>query len=831
MPPRIRPLRNRLDHKHPDTRGTRLQQPGQQRTAPLVVEFVERERRHDTAVARRALHLEHVGATSDAIQSKHPVRPARLSSGPRMHVDAQHRRAGSARERPRRAGDACPAPEVDHAADGGCGRAKLLHDALDGEKVQRSVEQAESGPLAGSLECGASAEPVAALDIGRRQSPERPRHLREAKVRKVSRLQRGQPPSHALVVLWIVGLAHFASLYPHGHPAGTPERFPAGDTITLTPGLDRGSTPVKTGDQSGVAMKIRGAELVRQALEDEGVRFTFGIPGTHNIELYNALHQSDQITAVLVTDEQSAGFMADGVSRVSAQIGVVNLVPGAGVTHALSGIAEALLDNIPLVILACAIRGDTGRAYQLHEIDQTALLRPVTKAVLQPASPDAIYATIRQAFDLARSGAPGPVAVELRADYLMLTHEVAEPLTAPAATPPHDLDDEALQAAAAVLNAARHPLLYVGYGARGASQGLVELAERLGAPVATTIQGKGVFPESHALWLWNGLGASSPPFAREIAGQADAMLAIGCRFGEVGTASYGFTPPAHLVHVDIDAGVFDRNFPARVRVPGDAGRFVRAILPLIDDHGAWGPRAEHLAVGHRRVLDTWARETSPDRVTPAVLFATLQRQAPDAVYVTDSGNGTFLAMEHLRLMHPSRFLAPVDYSCMGYAVPAAVGAKLADPQRDVIALSGDGALLMTGLELLTAAAYGAAPIVCVLCDGELAQIAQFQRTALAEQTASTLPPYSVEAFARMVGAEHVRLAKDSDAERAIRHALGMARGGTPVVVDVAIDYSHKTYFTRGVISTMFWRLPWPERVRMLGRAAGRHLKRRLEPEW
>ncbi|MEW5984034.1 MAG: thiamine pyrophosphate-binding protein [Acidobacteriota bacterium] len=578
-------------------------------------------------------------------------------------------------------------------------------------------------------------------------------------------------------------------------------------------------------------MRMRGSELVLQALEDEGTRFTFGIPGTHNIEVYDALNQSDQVTAVLVTDEQSAGFMADGVSRVSDHLGVVNLVPGAGVTHALSGIAEALLDNIPMVVLACGIRGDTGRAYQLHDIDQAALLRPVTKAVLKPTSPAEIYGTIRRAFDLARSGPPGPVAVELPADFLMLTHEVGEPLVAPAETPVPAVQDDRLQAAAQVLNAASRPILYVGYGARGAAGQLVDLAERLGSPVATTIQGKGVFPETHALWLWNGLGPSAPAFVREIGEQADAMLAIGCRFAEVGTASYGFTPPASLVHVDIDASVFNRNFPARVSIQGDAAGVVRALLPLLDDHGSWGPRAEHLALGHRGVMEAWARHTSLDRVTPAVLFATLQRQAPDAVFVTDSGNGTFLAMEHLRLLHPGRFLAPVDYSCMGYAVPAAIGAKLADPRRDVIAFAGDGALLMTGLELLTAAAYGAAPLVCVLRDGELAQIAQFQRTALAEEASSILPPFSVEALARTVGAEHVRLSKDSDAERAVCHALEIARAATPVMVDVAIDYSQKTYFTRGVVATTFWRLPWPERLRMLGRAAGRHIQRRLEPDW
>ena len=171
-------------------------------------------------------------------------------------------------------------------------------------------------------------------------------------------------------------------------------------------------------------MKRRGAELVVRALEDAGARFTFGIPGTHNIELYDALERSSQIEPILVTDEQSASFMADAVSRCSDSVGVLNVVPGAGVTHAASGIAEAFMDNIPMVVLASGIRDDTGRAYQLHAIDQLALLGPITKATMKIAGPGEIYPTVRKAFDLARAGTPGPVAVEVPANYLILTQNV-----------------------------------------------------------------------------------------------------------------------------------------------------------------------------------------------------------------------------------------------------------------------------------------------------------------------------------------------------------------------------------------------------------------------
>ncbi len=573
-------------------------------------------------------------------------------------------------------------------------------------------------------------------------------------------------------------------------------------------------------------MRIRGADLVVRALEDGGARFTFGIPGTHNIELYDALDRSARVTPVLVTDEQSASFMADGVSRTSDTVGVVNVVPGAGVTHCLSGVAEAFMDTVPLVVLACGIRSDTGKAFQLHDIDQLALLRPVTKAVLRPDRPADIYSTVRRAFELARSGSPGPVAVEIPAEFYLLTHDTAvphdgaDPSSRLAAAVP---DDEQVGAAARLLDGAGHPLIYAGAGAAGAGRLLVDLAERLRAPVATTIQGKGVFPESHPLWLWNGLGPSTPPFAREIAARADAVLAVGCRFSEVGTASYGFTPPAGLVHVDVNPEVFNRNFPARVAIAADARAFVRALLPALDASVERCDPAAEIAGGHRRVRIEWRGGGHADRVTPFALFAALERLAPRAIYATDSGNGTFLAMEHLRLDEPRRFIGPIDYSCMGYAVPAAIGAKLANPDRDVIAIAGDGALLMTGLELLTAAALRAAPLVCVLRDGELGQIAQFQRTSLDRDTCSVLAPYRLDAFAGAVNAAFLRVATDADLETVLSRALAVVRGGQPAVVEVAIDYSRKTYFTRGVVATTLRRLPLGDRLRMLARAAGRHV--------
>jgi len=567
-------------------------------------------------------------------------------------------------------------------------------------------------------------------------------------------------------------------------------------------------------------LNVSGAALVVRALQEARVRWVFGIPGTHNIELYDALLDAEGFRTVLITDEQSSGFMADGVARASGELAALNLVPGAGLTHALSGIAEAFLDQIPLLVLVCGIRRDTGMSYQLHAVDQVAMVRPVCKEVLTPATHAELHPAVTRACALARQAPCGPVVVEIPAELFLLQGRAGEALPAPPAPLPPPLD--ALPAIKAALDGARSIALYVGLGALGAD--LVELAERLDALVFTTVSGKGVFPESHPRWAWNTLGRGAPRAIRKLGEGCDLMLAIGCRFGEVATASYGVTPPATLIHVDIDPGVFHRNLPAQLTQEADAATFVRALLAGGLRPRPASPRLEALREAHQAVRAEQARpsEHEGDPVRPATLFEAVHRRCgPDTVFAADSGNGLFLAMEHLRLDRPRCFLGPVDYSCMGYAVPAAIGAQLAQPERRVAAFVGDGAFLMTGLEMMTAAAYGAGVLFFLLRDGELSQIAQFQRVALGRQTCTTLGGYDALAIARGAGCEALKLEHDADVEGVVQEALALAQAGRPVLVEVAIDYSRPTYFSRGVIRTNFLRLAWKDRLRMVVRILAR----------
>ena len=568
--------------------------------------------------------------------------------------------------------------------------------------------------------------------------------------------------------------------------------------------------------------KMTGGEIVVRALEDEDITVTFGIPGTHNIELYDAIAQSDKIRPILVTDEQSASFMADGYWRASGRLACVNLVPGAGLTHALSGIAEAFMDNVPMLVLGCGIRRDTTHAFQLHDVDQIAIVAPVTKAQFRPQNGDELYRMIRNACDIACSGAPGPVFVEVPANlYLLkqdcgLTAEAGSPVTVP---------DEPLNGIAAAVRAMKRPLIYVGFGAADAADLVVDLAERLQAPVSTTFSGKGVFPESHPLYLWPGFGDAAPSFVRSIASGCDGTIAIGCKFGEVATGSYGMKLPGPLLHIDIDASVFNRNYPAAHTCALDAHAALRQLLAVVPDRRPTDTKLhEQIRAGHAKVQDEWHTQEQ-QRVAPPRLLQALQNVfGKDAIFTADSGNGLFLGVECLRFDRPRQFLGPVDYSCMGYAIPAAIGARFAQPDKQVIALAGDGALLMTGLELITAATHDLNVIVVVLRDRELAQIAQFQQTALSRKTASEIGDYDVATLFKAVGVETLRIDHNSQIDDVLRDAQRIAAAGRPVALDVAIDYAEKTHFTKGVVKTNLLRLPWSDRMRFVGRALLRRLK-------
>ena len=441
-------------------------------------------------------------------------------------------------------------------------------------------------------------------------------------------------------------------------------------------------------------MKKTAAWLVRHALEQIGVRYTFGIPGVHNIELYDELRESDQILPLLVTHEGGAAFMADAVSRVTGQPGVLVVVPAAGLTHAMSGIGEAYLDGIPMLVISGGVRSDLEQGFQLHEVDQQALMRTLTKATFKVESHDEVIATVYRAWRTAVEGEPGPVYVELPANLQLLTGEVGEiPLFDSTIARP-ETDPVAIERAVSLLAGAERPGIFVGWGARDVTDDIRVIAEQLGAPVATTLQGLGVFPAGHPLHTGMGFGPSAVPAARNAFADCDAMLAVGTRFAEICTGSYGAVPPKNLVHVDINPGAIGRNHPAAVAIHADARDAVPAIAEALEAGEArdWAALARRIARDKADYRAQWLAHDSGGRVNPARFFSALrERLDDDAIVVADDGNHTFLTAELMPIHAGGAYLSPTDFNCMGYCIPATIGAKLARPERQVVGIVGDGA--------------------------------------------------------------------------------------------------------------------------------------------
>ena len=575
-------------------------------------------------------------------------------------------------------------------------------------------------------------------------------------------------------------------------------------------------------------MQKTAARLAREALEQLGVRFTFGIPGVHNTELYDELGASESITPVLVAHECGGAFMADAVSRTGAGIGTLAIVPAAGVTHAASGIGEAFLDGIPMLVIAGGVRRDLGRAYQLHDMDQQALVAPITKARWRIERHADVIPVLHEAYRVATTGEPGPVFVEIPVDLQLMPGDAGErPAFSPAPAAGHRAAGADIARAARVLRAAKHPAIFCGWGAVDATAELIAIAELLGAPVSTTLQGLSSFPGNHRLHAGFALGRAAVPAVENAFRDCDALLAVGTRFAEIPTGSYGWNVPAHLIHVDINPRVFHANYPAAVALEGDA----RALLsPLRDALGPVPESARTAAVSaaiakdKRAYRDAWLAHDSKGRVNPQRFFAALRARLPDdGIVVADDGNHTFLVAELMPIHAPRAYFSPSDFNSMGYCIPAVIGAKLARPERTVVGIVGDGAARMTGLEMATAVAQKAGVAWFVFNDGELAQIAQAQETPYNRKTCTVLPELDVEGLARANRVAFLAMRNDADVDRVIAEALDSAARGEPVLVDVRIDYSKRTRFTEGVIRTNLKRFGIADQARLVGRALWRRV--------
>jgi acetolactate synthase-1/2/3 large subunit len=529
----------------------------------------------------------------------------------------------------------------------------------------------------------------------------------------------------------------------------------------------------------------RGGEWVVDALVAEGVRHVFGIPGVHNLAIYDALPGHPGITHVLARHEQGAAFMAEGYARAAGAPGVIAVTTGPGATNALTPLVEAYASSVPLLLLmsdipAALIGKNLGA---LHEVpNQIDCFRPVTRwaEVLRDGS--AIAASVQAAFERLRSRRPGPIALSIPTDLLMA--KVPGALHAPRGARPR-CDATLVERAAARLRGARRPLVITGGGvvAAGAEGELRAVARRLGAPVVTTVNGRGAVPETDPSWL----GVLPNRLATQAALEAaDVILAAGCRFAHRSTKglllNLELRPEQALIHLDLDPEEIGRLFPVEIGLAGDARDGLAGLLAALGT-GAAAAEWDWAALARQRDA-RWTRWTEVDARLIRILREALP---PDGIVVNDQTGLNYWMEWHYPVLAPRTFLYPIGSATLGYGVPAAIGAKIARPDRPVIAVVGDGGFLFSVGELATAVKYSLPIVFLVLNDNRYGAIKYLQEAMFAGRWGEAdLANPDFPALARAFGAEGHLVKQVDDLPRALSRALAHP-GPTVLELPVAID--------------------------------------------
>jgi len=534
-----------------------------------------------------------------------------------------------------------------------------------------------------------------------------------------------------------------------------------------------------------------GAAIVLDTLESLGVETVFGYPGGAIMPLYDALYDH-RIAHVLVRHEAAAVFAASGFARSTGRPGVCIATSGPGATNLITGIVDAMMDNVPLVALTGQVRTTVMGTDAFQEVDVAAITHQVTKRNIVVRSIDEIEVALRAAFALATSSRPGPVLVDLPTDVLRAVETTARISEPPVLRERPRADAGALDAAVAALQQAQRPVLIVGGGTRwsGATEVFRSLAARIGAPVAATLHGLGCSDPDDPAFLGM-LGMHGWKRANRAVAQADVLFALGMRFDDRVTGDPAtFAANAHtIVHADIDAAEFDKVKHAHVKLHGDLRetlvaldrRLARVTLPSFD---AW---REAACAPHERL----PRDDARDGHLSATDFldALFDALPEDAIVTTDVGQHQMWAAQRVRASHPQHFLTSGGLGSMGFGLPAAIGAQIAHPGRTVVAIVGDGGFQMSMAELATLRRY-ALPVKIVLIDNRnLGMVRQWQELFYNARYSATALPDNPEftTIARAFGIE----ARLVDHAEAIGPSLArLLRTPRPVLLHCAC-YPHE----------------------------------------
>ncbi|WP_198083069.1 biosynthetic-type acetolactate synthase large subunit [Variovorax sp. E3] len=587
---------------------------------------------------------------------------------------------------------------------------------------------------------------------------------------------------------------------PAGHPPAA-AALPAG--TFLPPPASLCETPE--------AQALTGSEVLVRCLQAEDVAYVWGYPGGAVLHVYDALHRQRTVQHVLVRHEQSAVHAADGYARATGKVGVVLVTSGPGLTNAVTGIATAYMDSIPLVVISGQVSTEAIGQDAFQECDTVGITRPIVKHSFLVKDPREIARTLKKAFHIARSGRPGPVVVDFpidvsRTEVAYTGYPDTVPMRAPSQPPEADDQREQIRQALTLLMAAERPCVFAGGGVvmGNAARELRTLVDLLGCPVTTTLMGLGAYPASDPKFL--GMpGMHGTWEANNAMQHCDVLLAIGARFDDrvIGNVAHFARSQRKIIHVDIDPSSIAKRVKVDLPIVGDVGQVLTALVALLGESVLRRPDPREMAAWWRSIATWRARDSlrydryNTDVIKPQRVIETLcEMTRGDDVYITsDVGQHQMWTAQYFGFDAPRRWINSGGFGTMGVGIPYAIGVKMGRPDSEVFCITGDGSVQMSTKELSTCLQYDAPIQIVLLNNRYLGMVRQQQLIGYdgrySHSYLDALPDFVK--LAEAYGHVGMRVERPADVGPALREARG--HRDRTVLIDFRIDPTENVFPT------------------------------------
>lgn len=536
---------------------------------------------------------------------------------------------------------------------------------------------------------------------------------------------------------------------------------------------------------------LTGAEIVVECLKEQGVDTVFGYPGGAILNIYDALYKhQDEITHILTSHEQGASHAADGYARATGKVGVCLATSGPGATNLVTGIATAYMDSIPVVAITCNVGVSLLGRDSFQEIDITGVTMPITKYNFIVKDITKLADVLRRAFQIAKSGRPGPVLVDITKDVTAASceYEAKEPVTI--ARQADTITEEDLERALLMIRKSQKPFIMVGGGAilSDAAEEVRTFANKLQAPVADTLMGKGAFDGTHELYTGM-VGMHGTKTSNFGITECDLLVVIGARFSDrvVGNASK-FAKNAKILQIDIDPAEINKNIETDASIIGDVKMILRKLNARLDpqNHDEWVAHIE-------RMKDMYPLHYNKEVLTgPAIIEGIYNVTQGDAIIVTEVGQHQMWAAQYYKYKNPHTFLTSGGLGTMGYGLGAALGAKMGKKDKKVFNIAGDGCFRMNMNEIATATRYNIPIIEVIINNHVLGMVRQWQNLYYGKRYSHTILNDQVDfvKLAEAMGAKAYRVTKKEELEPVLKEAMEL---DIPVVIDCQIHCDDKVF--------------------------------------